>query len=51
MACGACGLQWDLDDPDPPLCGLTAADVVDADHHPAMAQPAPRAFKPYRNRR
>lgn len=24
MACGTCGLAWDVNDPDPPQCGLAA---------------------------
>lgn len=24
MLCGACGLQWDTNDPDPPVCPFTA---------------------------
>lgn len=29
MACGPCGVQWDLDDPSPPPCGLECVGAAD----------------------
>lgn len=29
MCCGKCGLQWDVNDPDPPFCGRLTQQTVD----------------------
>jgi hypothetical protein len=28
MCCGKCGLQWDVNDPDPPFCGPSTQPIV-----------------------
>lgn len=31
MACGPCGVTWDLNDPEPPSCGLACTAAADPD--------------------
>jgi len=45
MACGPCGVQWDVDDPEPPACGLHCVGAAARDRDPDASKAYATIFR------